>query len=170
MYTYRCDAACVLYRSRSAPAPAVTEAEDSDGRRWALKRVAGSDQLAREADRLAKLQGHPLIVPLQSIFVDEGVTHLQMPSHPKGNLRIWVEQVKVIHTCRYRFEACVIACSAHAGCLAHAAAEPHSVHVMHNHAFDINFETMVTTYMTQPDTESEAETPCKGKLMTHMYV
>ena len=90
------DAACVLYRSLSAPAPAVTEAEDSDGRRWALKRIAGSDQLAREADRLAKLQGHPLIVPLQSIFVEGGVTYLQMPFYPKGNLRIWVEQVKVI--------------------------------------------------------------------------
>ena len=79
----------------------MTEAEDSDGRRWALKRIAGSDQLAREADRLAKLQGHPLIVPLQSIFVDGGVTYLQIPFYPGGNLRIWVEQVKVIYKCNY---------------------------------------------------------------------
>lgn len=74
---------------------AVCEAEDSTGRRWALKRVPEDNQSVREAERLVKLQGHPLIVPLESVFVDRGITYLQMPFYQRGNLRTWVEQMKV---------------------------------------------------------------------------
>lgn len=73
----------------------VSEAEDSTGRRWALKRIPEDNQSVREAERLVKLKGHPLIVPLESVFVDRGITYLQMPFYQRGNLRTWVEQLKV---------------------------------------------------------------------------
>ena len=79
---------------------AVCEAEDGTGRRWALKRMQGDHQSVREAERLVKLKGHPLIVPLESVFVDKGITYLQMPFYQHGNLRTWVEQLKVsLHEC-----------------------------------------------------------------------
>lgn len=74
---------------------AVFEAEDGTGRRWALKRIQGDNQSVREAERLFKLKGHPLIVPLESVFVDKGATYFQMPFYQHGNLRTWVEQLKV---------------------------------------------------------------------------
>ena len=74
---------------------AVCEAEDSTGHRWALKRIQGDNQSVREAEHLVKLKGHPLIVPLESVFVDRGITYLQMPFYQHGNLRTWVEQLKV---------------------------------------------------------------------------
>jgi len=74
------------------PAPMVTEAEDSEGRKWALKRIQGDEHSVREAERLRK---HPLVVPLQSIFVDGGATFLQVPFYRNGNLQTWIEKIKV---------------------------------------------------------------------------
>lgn len=77
------------------PAATITQAEDNEGRRWAFKRVQSDGQSVREAERLAKLGSHPLVVPLQSIFVDNGATYLQMPFYQHGDLRAWVEKIKV---------------------------------------------------------------------------
>ncbi len=77
------------------PAAMITEAEDTEGRKWALKRVQADGQAVREAERLAKLCKHPLVVPLQSIFVDGGIIFLQMPFYRNGDLRAWVEKIKV---------------------------------------------------------------------------
>lgn len=77
------------------PAAMISEVEDSEGRKWALKRINGDSQSVLEAERLAKLRNHPLVVPLQSIFVDGGVTFLQMPFYRNGDLRAWVEKIKV---------------------------------------------------------------------------
>ena len=73
----------------------MCEAEDCTGRHWALKRIQGDNQSVREAERLTRLKGHPLIVPLESVFVDKGTTYLQMPFYGHGKLRTWVEQLKV---------------------------------------------------------------------------
>ena len=62
---------------------------------WALKRIQSDSQSIREAERLVKLRSHPLVVPLHSIFVDHGVTFLQMPFYANGDLRRWVEQIQV---------------------------------------------------------------------------
>ncbi len=80
------------------PAAMITEAEDSEGRKWALKRIQSDSQSVREAERLVKLRKHPLVVPLQSIFMDGGVTFLQMPFYRNGDLRTWVEKIKVCCT------------------------------------------------------------------------
>ena len=92
----------------SHPAATVTQAEDSSGRLWALKRIQGDHQSVREAERLVKLKGHPLIVPLQSVFVDNGVTYLQMPFYRHGNLRTWVEQMKASHPCNQYLSSCLL--------------------------------------------------------------
>jgi len=84
-----------VVRVISMPAPMVTEAEDSEGRKWALKRIQGDGHSVREAERLVKLRKHPLVVPLQSIFMDGGATFLQMPFYKNGDLRTWVEKIKV---------------------------------------------------------------------------
>lgn len=87
----------LVLRSRviSHTTAAVSEAEDSTGRRWALKRIPEDSQSVRDTERLVKLKGHPLVVPLESVFVDRGITYLQMPFYQRGNLRTWVEQLKV---------------------------------------------------------------------------
>ena len=69
------------------PAAMISEVEDSEGRKWALKRINVDSQSVRGAERLAKLGNHPLVVRLQSIFVDGGVTFLQMPFYRNGDLR-----------------------------------------------------------------------------------
>ena len=38
---------------------------------------------------------YPLVTPLQSVFIDKDSIHLQMPFYTNGNLRTWVEQIKV---------------------------------------------------------------------------
>lgn len=43
-----------------------------------------------------KLRSHPLVVPLQSIFVDNRVTFLQMPFYTKGDLRRWDEPSRCV--------------------------------------------------------------------------
>ena len=73
----------------------VTEAEDSAGAIWALKRIQGDSHSIREAERMVKLCDHPLVVNLQSVFMDGQAMFLQMPFYKHGNLRIWVEQMKV---------------------------------------------------------------------------
>ena len=73
----------------------VTEAEDSAGRTWALKRVLGDRHSIREAERMFRLRGHPLLVQLQSVFADGQALYLQMPFYKHGNLRTWFEQIKV---------------------------------------------------------------------------
>ena len=73
----------------------VYKAEDSNGQIWALKRVQADAQTVREAERLVKLHKHPLVVPLHSIFQDSGVTYLQMTFYKNGDLRAWVEKIKV---------------------------------------------------------------------------
>ena len=62
---------------------------------WAMKRIQSDSQSIREAERLMKLRSHPLVVPLQSIFMENDVTFLQMPFYANGDLRRWVEQIKV---------------------------------------------------------------------------
>ena len=66
---------------------------------WALKRIHSDSQSITEAERLVKLRSHPLVLPLQSIFEDQGVIYLQMPFYVNGDLRRWVEQIKVMHHC-----------------------------------------------------------------------
>ena len=78
----------------------IIKAENSEGRVWALKRIQSDRQSVREAERLVRLRSHPLVVPLQSIFVDHGVTFLQIPFYANGDLRRWVEQIKVHHLLR----------------------------------------------------------------------
>ena len=94
-----------MHSCRLIPTAATTilKAEDSEGRVWALKRIQSDSQSMREAERLVKLRSHPLVVPLQSIFVDQGVTFLQMPFYANGDLRRWIEQIKVQHSaaCRH---------------------------------------------------------------------
>ena len=89
----------MLHGCRIIPTTTATiiKAEDSEGRIWAMKRIQSDSQSIREAERLVKLRSHPLVVPLRSIFVDHEVTFLQMPFYANGNLRRWVEQVKVRH-------------------------------------------------------------------------
>lgn len=75
--------------------PSVMEVEDLSQQKWAIKGVDNGPNAAREAERLGKLCGHPLIVPLQSTFMDADRLYLQMPFYQNGNLRNWVEQIKV---------------------------------------------------------------------------
>lgn len=82
----------------SHPAATVIEAEDQAGRVWALKRIQGDRQSVREAERMVKLRDHPLVVHLESVFLDGQAIYLQMPFYKHGNLRTWVEQIKV-HCC-----------------------------------------------------------------------
>ncbi|KAK9810317.1 hypothetical protein WJX72_008494 [[Myrmecia] bisecta] len=66
----------------------VDEVEDvHTGKRWALKRLFNHSHLVGEADRLARIGCHPLIVALESIFVVGNMTYLQMPLYTEGNLR-----------------------------------------------------------------------------------
>ena len=88
----------------------VTEAQDCAGRTWALKRIHGDSHSIREAERMFKLCGHPLLVQLQSVFVDGQAMYLQMPFYRHGNLRTWFEQMKVCQSAyhlniSYKFEA-----------------------------------------------------------------
>ncbi len=76
------------------PAPMVFKARDHEGHVWALKRVRANAQPIREAERLARLH-HPLVVPLQSIFEDDNIIYLQMRFYEKGDLRTWMEHIKV---------------------------------------------------------------------------
>lgn len=76
------------------PAPMVFKARDHEGQVWAVKRVRANTQSIREAERLARLR-HPLVVPLHSIFEDDNITYLQMPFYEKGDLRTWMEHIKV---------------------------------------------------------------------------
>ena len=92
-------ATLLCFRVILTKAAAIVKAEDSDGRMWALKRIQSNSQSIREAERLVKLHSHPLVVPLQSIFLDQGVTFLQMPFYANGDLRRWVEQIKARHCC-----------------------------------------------------------------------
>jgi serine/threonine protein kinase len=75
--------------------PSVREVEDLGKQKWAIKGIDSGPNAAREAERLCKLRGHPLIVPLHSTFMDAGRLYLQMPFYQNGNLRKWVEQIKV---------------------------------------------------------------------------
>lgn len=75
--------------------PSVREVEDLGKQKWAIKGIDSSPSAAREAERLCKLRGHPLIVPLHSTFMDADRLYLQMPYYQNGNLRQWVEQIKV---------------------------------------------------------------------------
>jgi len=45
--------------------PSVREVEDSSKKKWAIKGIDSGASAAREAERLCKLRGHPLIVPLR---------------------------------------------------------------------------------------------------------
>ncbi len=72
----------------------VFKARDHEGHVWALKRVRVNAQSIREAERLARLH-HPLVVPLHSIFEDDNITYLQMRFYEKGDLRTWMEHIKV---------------------------------------------------------------------------
>ena len=84
-----------ICRIISYPAAMVAKAEDSAGRIWALKRIQGDSHSVREAERMVKLCEHPLIVQLQSVFMDGQAIFLQMPFYQHGNLRTWFEQIKV---------------------------------------------------------------------------
>jgi len=75
--------------------PSVREVEDLSKQKWAIKGIDSGANGAREAERLCKLRGHPLIVPLRSTFMDADRLYLQMPFYQNGNLRKWVEQIKV---------------------------------------------------------------------------
>ena len=90
---------CMLCRVISHPTSMVTEAEDSAGRIWALKRVQADNHSIREAERMVKLCKHPLIAQLQSVFMDGQAMYLQMPFYRHGNLRSWFEQMKVCAQC-----------------------------------------------------------------------
>ena len=63
--------------------------------KWAIKGIDSGANAAREAERLCKLRGHPLIVSLRSTFMDADWLYLQMPFYQNGNLRKWVEQIQV---------------------------------------------------------------------------
>ena len=91
------DSATALYACRviARHGPSVWEVEDLSQQKWAIKGVDSGPNAAREAQRLCKLHGHPLIVPLRSTFMDADTLYLQMPFYQNGNLRIWVEQIKV---------------------------------------------------------------------------
>ncbi len=73
----------------------MREVEDLSKKKWAIKGIDSGASAAREAERLCKLRGHPLIVPLHSTFLDADRLYLQMPLYQNGNLRKWVEQTKV---------------------------------------------------------------------------
>lgn len=94
---YQSSSCSSLLSHRVLPTAAATivKAEDIEGRIWAMKRIQSDSQSIREAERLVKLRSHPLVVPLQGIFMDSGVTFLQMPFYTNGDLRRWVEQIKV---------------------------------------------------------------------------
>ncbi|KAL0045887.1 hypothetical protein WJX82_007633 [Trebouxia sp. C0006] len=72
----------------------VREVEDLGKHKWAIKGIDSGANAAREAERLCKLRGHPLIVSLSSTFMDADRLYLQMPFYQNGNLRKWVEQIK----------------------------------------------------------------------------
>lgn len=80
----------------------MREVEDSGKQKWAVKGIDSGPNAAREAERLCKLLGHPLIVPLRSTFMDADRLYLQMPFYQNGNLRKWVEQIKV------NFQDCIL--------------------------------------------------------------
>ena len=75
--------------------PFVMEVEGLGQHKWAIKGIDSGLQAAREAERLCKLQGHPLIVPLHSMFAEGDRLYLQMPFYKNGNLLTWFEQLKV---------------------------------------------------------------------------
>lgn len=74
--------------------PSVLEVVDLEGCKWAIKSIDNDRHAIREAERLSKLNGHPLMMPLQSVFVDRGSICLQMPFY--CNLRSWVGKIKVM--------------------------------------------------------------------------
>ena len=104
-------------------AATIVKAEDNEGHIWALKRIQSDSQSIREAERLVKLRGHPLVVPLQGIFVDHGVTFLQMPFYANGDLRRWVEQIKVQLPCSM--------------CYCHLMAVQHALHLQLPHILNV---------------------------------
>ena len=73
----------------------VSEVEDVSKQKWAIKGIDSGPNAAREAERLCKLHRHPLIVPLQSTFLDADRLYLQMPFYKDGSLRHWAESIKV---------------------------------------------------------------------------
>ena len=87
---------CSVCRLITRHGPFVMEVEGLGQQKWAIKGIDSGLQAAREAERLRKLQGHPLIVPLHSMFAEGDRLYLQMPFYKNGNLRTWFEQLKVL--------------------------------------------------------------------------
>eukprot|EP00899_Mesostigma_viride_P007084 jgi/Mesvir1/16377/Mv18122-RA.4 len=67
--------------------------EDLAGTQWVIKELCRAGELRREGGRLQALQ-HPLVIPLERIFIDGGLAYLQMPYCKNGSLRSWFEQIK----------------------------------------------------------------------------
>eukprot|EP00899_Mesostigma_viride_P007931 jgi/Mesvir1/17139/Mv26415-RA.1 len=66
--------------------------EDWNGRQWVVKEMGPGPELRREVNRLKALQ-HPLVIPLERVFIDNNVAYLQMPYYKNGNLRGWVDSI-----------------------------------------------------------------------------
>eukprot|EP00899_Mesostigma_viride_P007935 jgi/Mesvir1/17142/Mv07566-RA.1 len=66
--------------------------EDWHGRQWVVKAMGPGPELRREVNRLKALQ-HPLVIPLERVFIDNNVAYLQMPYYKNGNLRGWVDSI-----------------------------------------------------------------------------
>eukprot|EP00899_Mesostigma_viride_P022591 jgi/Mesvir1/3516/Mv25303-RA.2 len=67
--------------------------EDWNGKKWVVKEIGPGAELRREVNRLKALQ-HPLVIPLERVFIDNNVAYLQMPYYKNGNLRGWFQRIK----------------------------------------------------------------------------